>query len=184
MGHHRDSHASPIRSVEFHLKRLAMRWNLPAIECEDCTQEAWLALREEHSDWAPDEPRALTWLAAVVLNKARDFHRHQKRHPVRHLDDLPPISVFDAVQSLPESDQNGQDREVISKLRDSLNRLSEINREILISRILLGLTYREIGVAMNLGAEQVKEAPLPNPASIAKGVTPAHARERRCWGGG
>ena len=157
MGHHRDSHASSFRSTESGLERRAIRWNVPAIECEDCFQEGWLALLERHPDWEPEEPRARAFLIAVAHNTARDFHRHQKRHRVLHLDDVPPISVLDPVQAPPELDQTGRDQEVLSKLRDSLNRLSEVNREIFLSRAMLGLTYREIGLAMNLEAEQVKK---------------------------
>jgi len=157
MSHNRESHTSFFESIASRLKCRIARCGVPACECEDCIQEAWLALQERHSDWALDEPRNLLWLAAVARNKARDFHRYRKRHQIQPLDDMAPFSVIKSVQAPPDPDQDGRVQEVISKLRENLKRLGEVNREILMTRVLLGLTYREIALAVNLEAGQVKK---------------------------
>jgi RNA polymerase sigma factor (sigma-70 family) len=55
-----------------------------------------------------------------------------------------------------ETDQDGPTRETISELQHRLNRLDEVNREILILRVQQGLTYREIGAVVGLRPAQVK----------------------------
>ena len=152
-----DCHANLVLSVESRLERLMRQLRLPACECEDSIQEAWLALLETHPEWALDEPRTLAFLIVVARNKASDFHRQKNRHRVRQLDDLTPVPAFDRAQTSPDADEYGWHQEMISKLLDALNRLSEINREILLQRAVQGLPYRAIGLALGLKPEQVKE---------------------------
>jgi RNA polymerase sigma factor (sigma-70 family) len=138
-----DSHTNRFPSIETCLKRLMRRCRVPSCDCEDCIQEARLALLNAHPDWTLEEPRTIAWLFAVARNKARDFHRARKRHRVEQLNDLSPILVSNLSQTSPEIAQDGQHHEGFLKLQDTLNRLSEVNRQILIQRAVQERTYQQ-----------------------------------------
>ncbi len=152
-----DSHTNLFLSVELRLKRLMIQCRVPACDCPDCIQEACLALLNAHPNWALDEPRTVAWLCAVARNKARDFYRDRQRHRVQQLDDMSPILFCSPGQASQERDQNGQRQEALLKLPNALNRLSDANRQILFQRAVEERTYREIGLAIGLKPEQVKE---------------------------
>ncbi len=144
-------------SLAARLKRFAMRCRVADSECEDCIQEAWLALLQRHPDWALDQPRTRAWLFAVVRNKARDCHRQAHRHQSQSADDLDSVPFNNPLpRAERQLDQNGRNREAASKLQDGLNRLSKVNREIFIQRAQEGLPYKEIGVVLGLLPQQVK----------------------------
>ena len=157
MGDYLDSHTSCFQSIGPRLKRLIRRCRVPDCDCEDCIQEAWLALLNAHPDWTLDEPRTISWLGTVARNKARDFHRARIRHRVQQLDDLSPILASSSEETPPELDPNGRRHVLLLRLRDALNRLSELNRQILFQRASQGRTYREIGLPVGLKPAQVKE---------------------------
>jgi RNA polymerase sigma factor (sigma-70 family) len=139
------------------LKRETMRCRVPVSDCEDCIQEAWLALGKAHPDWQLCESKTLAWLIAVTRNHAMMIHRRIRRHPCRNIDDVGSIpSAASFSQSGREIDQDDQHQGIASELQDGLTRLAEVNREIVIQRAQQGLTYREIGERLGLTAEQVR----------------------------
>jgi RNA polymerase sigma-70 factor, ECF subfamily len=151
--HHLDSHDWLFLSVEARLKRLALRCHLPPCECEDCVQEAWLALLEAHPDWALDEQRTTSWLQRVVHNKAADFHRGRNEVVVSQLDEMSQFRAFDPASIPRGADPDSHDS---PKLQDCLKQLGAVNREILLLRVQCGMTYPEIGSVVGLRPEVVK----------------------------
>ena len=156
MVHHWNSDASLFRSVQTCLANLVMRRGVPACECDDCTQESWLALAERHSEWALDDPRTLPFLVGVARNKANDFHRQRKRRRTCQFGDLLPIPAFESVHLLTAPDSAGGTQTVISKIQDGLDRLKEVNRDIFIQHVYGGRTYRQIGECLGIAPKRVK----------------------------
>ncbi len=159
--------------VEARLKRLIMRCGVPALECEDCIQEAWVALLKKHPSWRPDETRTIVWLLAVAHNKAMDFRRRFQRHPCRSIDDPDSIPFEVVLRSSCGITEDHRHQESVSGLQDGLDRLTDINRGIFIQHVLEGLTYKQIGAAMGLAPTQVKARYYRTLSALRKTCVPA-----------
>ncbi len=138
------------------LNRLARRCRAPACDCDDCVQDAFLALLKAHPDWMMDDPRTVAWLAGVVRNKALDLHRLSQRRTITLLDEPASIPSADPSQAIEEDKPDSHRRRVVLDLQQLLNDPPADNREILIRRVQLKLSYREIGEPLGLTANQVK----------------------------
>jgi RNA polymerase sigma-70 factor, ECF subfamily len=138
------------------LNHKLMRCGVPVSACEDCAQEAWLALLSRHPDWKPDESRTWAWLLAVARNKALDFHRQSRVHRCQSLDDSFSSPFSYPPEALREVGADSPHQEIVSELQDGLDRLSEVNHELFIQRVQGGLSYREIGEGLGLTPAQVK----------------------------
>jgi RNA polymerase sigma-70 factor (ECF subfamily) len=148
--------SDPSEFVAARLRGLLFHHRVPVSECEDCVQEAWLALVTEHPDWGPAEARTRAWLCAVARNKALDFHRRLQRHPSRRIQDLPSHPTYDPfARTDREIDQDGPNPRIALEIPRLLNELGEADLLILLLRAD-GLPYKEIGARLDLDPARIK----------------------------
>jgi RNA polymerase sigma factor (sigma-70 family) len=139
------------------LSRRAAHYGVPACECEDCVQEAWLALLMCHPDWRPDGPRARAWLFAVVRNKAVDLHRRVKRCVSLDSDRVLTLPAYpEPPGDQPRTARNKWRRDAVLAAREALNGLSELDREVFAQRVEADLTWRQMSTVFGTDAARLK----------------------------
>ncbi len=112
----------------------------------DAVQETFLRLSRQ--DVAALEPRLAPWLFLVCRNCALDHCRKIARFPGTPLDDDLPDSSRSPAESAADDDE-------ASQLRALLDRLPERQRELVRLKFDAGLSYREIGEAMEMSVPNV-----------------------------
>jgi RNA polymerase sigma-70 factor (ECF subfamily) len=115
------------------------RWARDLAETADLVQDVLLRTFTRIEEFRPEHERALAaYLRQAVLNRIRDEHRKGRSRPwTRELTD----AVADRAAS--PFDQAAA-AELIGNYHAALDRLSEKDRELIVSRLELGLTYEEI----------------------------------------
>ncbi len=147
----------PFQTLVSGLERVALRHGVPHPDCQDCAQEAFLALVIAHPDWPILTPRTIAWARGVVRYKALIYHRQRRQHPSVSLEEMgyfPLDRQFLPLQ--PAFDRDDAPVEIASKIPDLLGHLSEVNRQIIIRRVQEDRSFAEIGDALGLTANQVK----------------------------
>lgn len=139
--------------VQYRLGHLASWWGLQECDCEDCTQEALLALLSQHPDWRTDNLRTWLWLRRVLRHKATDAYRRAFRHGDVHFDEQVQTSGTGA----PTSDRHVADLNPaalrkLAVIDGALSELTEENRNILVMHAGRGMTFAEIGEMLGLTA--------------------------------
>jgi RNA polymerase sigma-70 factor (ECF subfamily) len=109
----------------------------------------------ENIDRFKGESSVYTWLYRIVVNRAIDFRRRERRHPVVRFDDRPggddrrepfedglkeehPHDPFDAVQA----------HEVGDRVTEAINELTPDHKAVILLREVEGLSYDEISRVM------------------------------------
>jgi RNA polymerase sigma factor (sigma-70 family) len=126
---------------------------------EDVTQEAFMSalrrMRETDSSIA-----FRPWIYEIARNAAIDLHRRTSRTEEVSIDESSPLPPSDRRRLVgsraPENELVAKER--LEHLRGALDELSETHHRILVLRELEGLSYREIGVRMDLTAPAVESA--------------------------
>lgn len=183
---HFDSHLiRPFQTLVSDLERVALRHGVPHPECQDCAQEALLALVIAHPDWPITAPRTIAWARGVARYKALIHHRQRRQHPSMSLEELGCIPLDErSLPSLPAIDRDDAAVEIASDITDLLGHLSEVNRQIIIRRVQEGRGFTEIGEELGLTANQVKARLLRAVKCLRKhGSRLAALRECVCRGG-
>jgi RNA polymerase sigma-70 factor (ECF subfamily) len=139
----------------------------PIEEVEDLTAETFLRAWKSRHQFLGSESAGLGWLLKIARNLIIDAHRCQKRRG--YPEDIEKHIVQSNLQN-PE--QQVMTQEQIRTLWSLLNTLSDLQREILVLRYLLGWRVQDIG--NHLG---VKE----NTVSVY--ISRAIKRIRREWPG-
>ena len=110
------------------------------------------------------ESKFTTWLYRVTLNHCRNVQayrarRHEKRHDsldARSEDEDGPGPKRELPAAGPSAEEQILEDERLRFLREEMARLDPIWREILLLRDVEGLSYDEIGAALDLAAGTVK----------------------------
>jgi RNA polymerase sigma factor (sigma-70 family) len=160
MGPPSDRHCAEQQvDLEAMLRRTALRRGVPLSECDDCVQDAWLALRTQHPDWPLERASTRAWLAAVVRNHAVSFRRELRRHPKQRLDEVSAnlCGQSGAGGAAHENDleSSSQPEHECSEIDRLLSGLTSVDREIVVLRAG-GRTYGEIGQALGLQAASAR----------------------------
>lgn len=119
------------------------RWARDIADTPDLVQETLLHTLKRIDGFEPRHDGALqAYLRQAILNRIRDeIRRRQRRPQVTSIDetvaDLEPSALERAI---------GQ--EAVERYEEALARLREDDRELLIGRIELGLTYQELADAV------------------------------------
>jgi RNA polymerase sigma-70 factor (ECF subfamily) len=109
----------------------------------------------ENIDRFKGESSVYTWLYRIVVNRAIDFRRRERRHPVVHFEDRAgnderrepyedtlkeerPNDPFEAVGS----------REVGDRVTEAINELTPDHKAVILLREVEGLSYEEISRVM------------------------------------
>ncbi len=115
-------------------------------DAEDIVQEAFLrALRSFHTFTVGRDARA--WLLAIVRNCCRTLHRQNRSHETTvelDIDSQPATSTWSDPEAILIKNADSQ------LLREAMEQLPFEYREILILRELEELSYKEIGVIIEI----------------------------------
>ena len=122
-----------------------------AVDGENLLGEVWLQVARNIHSFEGDEGNFRSWVFGIAHNRVIDERRYRSRRPVEPTETVP--------------DQPGESHEVESEAIDSIRRaeiqellmkLSDSQRDVLILRILGGLTINEIGKAIGKRPGAVK----------------------------
>lgn len=112
---------------------------------EDAAQETFLRIVRKHRQYDPGRPFA-HWFYAILRNICRDLLRRQARHAE--------IVQQVAAQAKPECESPTDD---LPDVTDLLGHLPKGEREVLALRILSGMRFEEIGIALGISKEAAKK---------------------------
>lgn len=134
---------------ERHLPRLRQwasgrlpRWARDASDTPDLVQDALLQTLRKVDGFEPAHDGALqAYLRQAVMNRIRDEIRKRQRRPLG-----PSPSDLESVEPSPLEQAIG--RQTVDRYEAALARMRDEDREILIGRIELGLTYEELAEAV------------------------------------
>ena len=124
---------------------LALRMNVPA-DAEDAAQEAFLSAWKALPRFRMDA-KFSTWLYRLTVNAATDVLRRRQKEPDSFDTAERPLQAADSADTPEEAAQRAERRAMV---RRAIGALSENHRQILLLREVTGLSYEEIGAALEL----------------------------------
>ena len=131
---------------------LALRMlNVPA-DAEDAAQEAFLSAWKALPRFRMDA-KFSTWLYRLTVNAATDVLRRRRKEPDSLDDAERPVQAADRTDTPEEAAQRAERRTMV---RRAIGALSENHRQILLLREVTGLSYEEIGAALELSPGTVR----------------------------
>ena len=131
---------------------LALRMlNVPA-DAEDAAQEAFLSAWKALPRFRMDA-KFSTWLYRLTVNAATDVLRRRRKEPDSLDDAERPVQAADSTDTPEEAAQRAERRAMV---RRAIGALSENHRQILLLREVTGLSYEEIGAALELSPGTVR----------------------------
>lgn len=131
-------------------------------EAEDLLQDTFIkAINTIKSGRYNEEGKFLPWISRIAHNLAIDRFRKNKRYPEVVLEDG--SRIFDSLQFSDESFETKQLlRDTKSRLRDLIKELPEEQRQVLIMRHYLDMSFQEIadhtGVSINTALGRMRYA--------------------------
>jgi RNA polymerase sigma-70 factor (ECF subfamily) len=153
-----DSFELLVAAYEKNVFNVALQMTGNREDAQDMTQEAFIKAYNSLSSFRGDS-RFSSWLYRIVSNVCLDFKRRQGRRPASSLtveDDEGEnveLDIADESQSPEALLERKLTREAV---RRGLAELPDEQRQILLLREIQGLSYEEIGDAMNLEPGTVK----------------------------
>jgi RNA polymerase sigma-70 factor (ECF subfamily) len=117
-------------------------------DAEDAAQEAFLTALQRLEECRSPE-RFAGWLMTIVRNRARNLVR---RESLRETDPVP----LSASSHLPAPDRETERLELQDVLKDALDDLTEVQREIVLLHDLEGWKHREIADRLGLPSGTVR----------------------------
>ena len=97
--------------------------------------------------------RSSTWLYRLTVNAATDVLRRRRKEPDSLDDAERPVQAADSTDTPEEAAQRAERRAMV---RRAIGALSENHRQILLLREVTGLSYEEIGAALELSPGTVR----------------------------
>jgi RNA polymerase sigma-70 factor (ECF subfamily) len=154
-----DSSAFP-KLLNHHLKAVfnfAFRLSGNSSEAEDITQETFFKIWKNLKKFKPEE-NFKTWMFAIARNTAIDFIRKKRAVPFSNFEsDDGENPIADNLESdLPSPDQIAEMAGEKQRLLDTIDKLSAIQKQILLLRANENLTFEEISKIMEKPMNTVK----------------------------
>lgn len=115
-----------------------------AATLDDVVQEVALGVLRALPGYPVGRVPFVPWVYGVVRHKIVDAYRAVARHPVRPAEDLP-----DAPDPRPGPEQRTLQSELSVRLGGLLDRLPERQRDILVLRVVEGLSSEQVAVALD-----------------------------------
>lgn len=120
-------------------------------DAEDIVQETFCKAIEYMAELSTDNISA--WLFRVAVNQWRDMCRQNKRRPGISID------VLELAENL-KNESDGEflflQRQESQNIRDALNRLTDVYKNLLLLKYDMDLSYEQIGVLLNMNESTVK----------------------------
>ena len=129
---------------------------------EDLLQETFIkAIKTIKSGRYNEEGKFLPWISRIAHNMAIDYFRKQKRYPTIIMEDG--TNVFNTLDFTEESYESIQIKtETHSKLKELILKLPDTQREVLIMRHYMHMSFQEIaektGVSINTALGRMRYA--------------------------
>lgn len=129
---------------------------------EDLFQETFVkAINTIKSGRYNEEGKFLPWVLRIAHNMAIDYFRKKKRYPTIVMEDGSP--VFNTLEFSEDSFESTQIvKETHDVLKDCINQLPEAQKEVLLKRHYMGLSFQEIaeeaGVSINTALGRMRYA--------------------------
>jgi RNA polymerase sigma factor (sigma-70 family) len=129
---------------------------------EDLLQETFVkAIKTIKGGRYNEEGKFIPWITRIAHNLAVDYFRKQKRYPTIVLEDG--TKVFNTLDFAEESMETHQIRQdTYSRLRDLIKDLPEAQREVLMMRHYMDMSFQEIaentGVSINTALGRMRYA--------------------------
>lgn len=148
---------------------------------EDLLQDVFIkAVNVMKSGRYNEEGKFLPWISRIAHNLAIDHFRSAKRHPEVVLEDG--SCVFDVLRFAEESFETIQSRrDTKSKLRSLIKQLPQEQKEVLIMRHYLQMSFQEIadrtGVSINTALGRMRYALI----NLRKNMTKANAYDKNVY---
>jgi RNA polymerase sigma-70 factor (ECF subfamily) len=135
------------------------------VDASDIVQEAQLEAYRRLDKWFARQPMPFRlWLRKTAqerLQKARRRHLRAKGRAANREVDLPARSSLVLVKHLAAPGHNPQEhvanQELAVRVRQSLARLNEVDREVIYMRIFEGLAHDEIAAVLDIEAAAVRK---------------------------
>ena len=122
-------------------------------EAEELTQEAFVKAYRNLSNFR-QEARFYTWLCRIAINLSIDFIRKRKRRPTFSFDES--IGIKDGSGEIADSHNLGnpheelQNKEIRKRIIETVEKLPEEQKRVLVLREIDGLSYREISEILGI----------------------------------
>ncbi len=129
---------------------------------EDLLQETFIkAIKTIHSGRYNEEGKFLPWISRIAHNMAIDYFRKQKRYPTIMMEDG--SNVFNTLEFAENPYENSQiQKEEHARLRELIQNLPDTQREVLMMRHYMQLSFQEIaehtGVSINTALGRMRYA--------------------------
>ncbi len=129
---------------------------------EDLLQETFIkAIKTIKSGRYNEEGKFLPWISRIAHNMSIDYFRKQKRYPMIVMEDG--SNVFNTLDFAEDSYETVQiKRETHARLREFIQRLPEAQREVLMMRHYMQMSFQEIaemtGVSINTALGRMRYA--------------------------
>jgi len=130
-------------------------------DAEDVAQEVFLKVYRGLSDFRAESSFS-TWLYRITINTCKNELRRRSRQPTL-LEPDGSTELAQVLESLgillpaaPSAEQAIIAHEQRDVIQDTLNRLGETDRKVLILRDIQGLSYREIVTVLGIGLSAAK----------------------------
>ncbi|MBR1456318.1 MAG: sigma-70 family RNA polymerase sigma factor [Oscillospiraceae bacterium] len=147
-----------VAAYEKNVYNLALRMTGNAQDAEDMAQEAFIKAYNSLPNFRGDSKFSV-WLYRIVSNVCLDFLRRQNRRPASSLS----VEDEDGEETQMDVPDESQSPELLLERRltreavqRGLQALPDEQRQILLLREIQGLSYEEIGLALDLEAGTVK----------------------------
>ncbi len=122
-------------------------------DAEDVAQEVFLKVYRGLPDFRATSSFS-TWLYRITVNTCRNELRRRSRRPSLLEPDLESLGI--PLPTIPSVEQVVIIHEQRDAIQDTLDRLSETDREALILRDVQGLSYQEITAVLGIGLSAAK----------------------------
>lgn len=132
----------------------ARRWLPSHHDAEDLTQEVFVRAYRALADYSPqriEELRLRPWLFTITLNLCRNHARSRSRRP--------PQTALEAGHDRGTADSvedDAVDRVAVDEWRDRLAQLQPRQRDAIVLRHVVGLSYDEVGEVLQRPAGTIK----------------------------
>lgn len=129
---------------------------------EDLLQETFIkAIKTIKSGRYNEEGKFLPWISRIAHNMSIDYFRKQKRYPTIVMEDG--SNVFNTLEFSEDSFETVQiKKETHARLREFIQRLPEAQREVLMMRHYMQMSFQEIaemtGVSINTALGRMRYA--------------------------